>query len=339
MPSQYINLDESWFQGAVSFETGPGWIRPWRLTYEELPLFPAQWPDAMDALAERAQMAAGVRLRFRTDARTFSLSLDPQPGERKIDLVVDNRLVQTTVCPAETSEVTFTLDEQTPAGQNVLELWLDQMNTFALSHLILPEGTTAEPAEDTRRRWVTYGSSITHCGAAHSPARTWPATAARQLDVHLTCLGYGGQCHMDPMVARMIRDLPADVITLKLGINMQGGTQSLRSFMPAAIGLVKIIREKHPETPIGVISPIVSPPRETAPGATGLTLCNIREMLQEVVSRLKACGDDQVQYFEGLSMCGHNDVDCLPDDLHPDGDGYEMMGRRFAEQIAPELFG
>ena len=33
---------------------------------------------------------------------------------------------------------------------------------------------------------------------------------ARTHNLDLTCLGYGGQCHLDPIVASMIRDLPAD---------------------------------------------------------------------------------------------------------------------------------
>jgi hypothetical protein len=64
--------------------------------------------------------------------------------------------------------------------------------------------------QDRRPRWLTHGSSITHCSEAHSPSRTWPATAARLADVRMISLGFGGQCHLDQAVssaARRCRDV------------------------------------------------------------------------------------------------------------------------------------
>jgi lysophospholipase L1-like esterase len=185
---------------------------------------------------------------------------------------------------------------------------------------------------------VTYGSSITHCGSAHSPARTWPAVAARLRGLNVTSLGYGGQCHMDPLVAMMIRDLPADFISLKVGINMVGGSVSPRTYRPLLTGMVRIIREKQPLTPIAVISPIISPPREETPGATGMTLRLMRQELETAVARLRECGDANVHYVDGLELFGPELVaDYLPDLLHPNGDGYEIMGRNFADKVADRM--
>ncbi|MFQ5811006.1 MAG: GDSL family lipase, partial [Armatimonadota bacterium] len=67
---QQVQLDEDLFEGAVSFERDDDWIKPWRLPFPELRLFP---PD--DALVARGETAAGVRLRFRTTASQLGLSL------------------------------------------------------------------------------------------------------------------------------------------------------------------------------------------------------------------------------------------------------------------------
>jgi lysophospholipase L1-like esterase len=32
-------------------------------------------------------------------------------------------------------------------------------------------------------------------------------------------------------------------------------------------------------------------------------------------------------------LMGAEDLTMLPDNLHPDGDGYELMGNRFADKI------
>ncbi len=76
----------------------------------------------------------------------------------------------------------------------------------------------------------------------------------RQLD--MTALGYDGQCHMNTLITMMIRDLPARLIMLKLGINMMTGSYNARSFEPAVIGFVRILREGHPWIPIGLVSSI-----------------------------------------------------------------------------------
>ena len=57
----------------------------------------------------------------------------------------------------------------------------------------------------------------------------------------------------------MIRDLPADAIGLKLGINMTSGSVSDRTCRALAIGLIKTIRDGHPDTPLAVVSPICHP--------------------------------------------------------------------------------
>lgn len=328
-----VPMTEQFVHGAISCQRGDGWLRPWRLPCGQLDLFPS--PD--NNLVNAAGAAAGVRVQFVTDADHFELHSEPHAGARLFDLTCNNELLATVSLPPGETCVRF---EGLPPGTHPYAVWLSQSAPVALRSLGVPDGALLEPVTDHRPRWITYGSSITHCGAAHSPARTWPATAARIGDLALTCLGYGGQCHLDPMIARMIRDTPADIISLKVGINIQGGSSlSLRTFKPALIGAVQIIREKHPDIPIAVISPIISPPRETTPNLVGLSLTMMREELADAVARLQsATGDRNVHYFNGLDLFGIDlAADYLPDLLHPNGDGYEIMGRRFAQQVLPTL--
>lgn len=325
-----ITLSPPWFAGVVSFRGGGGWLQPLRLRADELPLHD-------DNLVMRAETTAGVRLRFATGARSVVLGLeaDGSPEARRFDLTTDDALCATVDLPPGGEEVCF---DRLPAGRRTLEIWLPTHHQSRLRWLAVPAGETAVPAPDTRRRWVTYGSSITHCRAAHSPSRTWPAVAARQHGLNLTSLGYGGNCHMEPLVAMMIRDLPADFISLKVGINMLGSV-SARLYRPLLVGMVKIIREKHPLTPLAVVSPIVSPPRENTPGPAGMTLRLMRRELETAVERLRAGGDRNVHYVSGLDLFGADLVAAhLPDQLHPDGDGYEIIGRNFAARVLDRLF-
>jgi lysophospholipase L1-like esterase len=211
----------------------------------------------------------------------------------------------------------------------------------------------------TRPRWVVYGSSITHCLQVTRPTTTWPAIAARALDYDLMDLGFSGNAVLDPFVARGIRDVEADLITLKLGINVVGADlMRERAFIPAVHGFLDTIRDGHPDTPVQVISPIACPLHETTPGPTGidpgtgaagslarepyiagsLTLTRIRSILSEVVHE-RATGGEPITYIDGRDL--FNDADIrdghLPDGLHPDELGYRLIGERYA-QISARTF-
>lgn len=324
-----VKITEQLIHGAVSVEETPDGLRPWRIPFDQHDLY------NIDEGLANAGKAAGVRIRFKTAARKFSLIA---AGGCQYDLVIDNTLVDSVSRENENSRLDFALPDTIPHGGHVVEVWLPQTSPVWLDSLVFDTDETCVPAPDDRLKWVTYGSSITHCDAAHSPFRTWPATAARLKNLHLTCLGYGGQCHLDGMVARMIRDLEADIITIKCGINIYGAaTLSPRSFRPAIISTIHMIRDRHPDTPIGVVSPVISPPRETKLNAVGYNLKMMRDHVSEAVDLLTRAGDTNLFYFDGLSIFGENEANYLPDDLHPNGDGYEILGTNFARIVLSKL--
>jgi lysophospholipase L1-like esterase len=162
---------------------------------------------------------------------------------------------------------------------------------------------------------------------------------ARGRGLDLTCLGYGGNCHLDPLVACVIRDLPADYLSMKVGINIYGaGSLSVRTFGPGIVAFVRIVREKHPTTPFVVASPIISPPREGEPNRAGFTLAGMREEVAGAVETLRAHGDRNVYYADGLSLFGADLVSLLPDDVHPNAEGYQALGRNFLREVAARYF-
>jgi len=317
----------SW-AGAVSLEITPEYTRPWRIPFHKRPLFDP-------TLAERAGTHAGVRLVFRSDTRRLALRVVPWEVEGGIDLYLDGRM-HGTLSTAGRCDLVW---EGLPAGEKLFELWLPQGKALPVRALEIEDGASLAAHHDTRPLWVTYGSSITHCGAAATPSQTWPGVVARGADVNHCNLGFGGQCHLDLQMAQVIRDLPADVITIGAGINIYGsGSLNARTFPAALIGSVELIRERHPKTPIGLISAIYSYDRETNPNAVGWTLRDYRESVRTVVERLRAAGDEQVFYYDGLSLFDEDLGHLMPDRLHPDAEGYRQLGNNFLKHIAPTLF-
>ncbi len=330
--TQTLEVTKEMVQGALSFEQGDDWLKPWRLPFDEIELFHPE-------LAIRAEKCAGVRLRFRTNSTTITLQL-ASPGAiaqdnghpTRFDLSTGSDLLASIAPEEGSTEITFS----GLSGEKTYELWLPLFIPCKLKTLKITKEALFEIPEDLRKHWVTYGSSITHCATAHSPARSWPAVVARTHDLHLTCMGFGGNCHLETVVGRVLRDTPADIMTMKLGINTTCSL-SERTFYSATMGLVKLVREKQPNIPIGIISPIINPPRESIEIENGHNLQSMRQTLEKSVKTLQDYGDSKIEYFNGLNIIGEADTGCLPDELHPDGDGYQLMGARIADYILRPL--
>lgn len=314
--------------GAASVEQRNGWAMPWRIDQTQRSLF-------AQPLVERAAMPAGVRLAFRTDSPSISGTYATFPDAIALDLAVDGEVVASASLPGSTHFQFDGLD----AREKQIELWLTHFGQFRLHQLQLAEGASLTPYQDERKQWLTYGSSITQCRTAPTPTQTWPAIVARNQNLSLTCLGFGGQCHLDAMIARQIRDTPADFLSMCVGINIYGGnTLNLRTFGPSIKGFVQIVREKHPDTPFVLMSPIYGVQRETTPNAVGFTLEAMRIEVEAAANALWANGDNNIHYINGLEIFGQADAHLLPDDLHPNAEGYRLMGERFTSQVAGRFF-
>jgi hypothetical protein len=260
--------------------------------------------------------------------------VEPSSVERLIDCVADGELIATAVVPPGERIVSFSGLRR---ERKRIDLYLSQVAPVTVVGLQIEDGASWEPVVERRPRWLTYGSSITQCASAASPAQTWPAIASRAMQLQLTCLGYRGNCHLEPMVARMMRDLPADFISLCLGINVHNlSSYSIRTFRAAVIGFIEIVRERHADIPILVISPIVSPSREDTPCVSGLTIQAIREEIEAALDALRQNGADNLHYLHGLQLFGSEYSSYLPDGLHPDAEGYRIMGSRFEQWVVGE---
>lgn len=303
--------------GSISTEVNDDWVMPWRIQHDDRALF-------AEELVARAAMPAGVRLAFQSNTTSIGGEINSAEERRPLDLVIDGNLAGMVDTANETS---FRFENLGSDSKNI-ELWLPQDAEFKLSGLTLDDDAELSSAEQTgAKNWITYGSSITHCRSADSPTQTWPAIVARTRGYDLTCFGYGGQCHLDPMVARMIRDREADVISLCVGINIHSGSLNQRTFGPGILGFVQIVREKHPTTPIALISPIFCADREDTPNVVGFTLKQMRVEVKKAAEILRNNGDENITYIDGLTIFDSDNAHLLPDGLHPNNEGYAIMAQ------------
>lgn len=315
------------WRGSLAWtEEGGGW-QPWRL-----PPGRAGTAHAPELLA-RARMAAGVRAAVHTDASALELRIVAASGDvSPLDIVVDGALWRREPLTGGTNACHMPL----PPGTKRVEAWLPQLGEVRIGPLLLHGATVAEPATAGRDvRWVTYGSSITQCATAAGPSETWPALVARRLGWDLTCLGFAGECHLDPIAARAIADRPADLISLCLGINVYGRASfGPRTLAGQVSGFIEAIRAAHPGAPIVVLSPITSPAREALPNPATMTLRDVRDAVASAVTTLQRYGDAMLHLIDGPTVLGPDDAHLLHDGLHPGPDGYRLMADRLAPLLA-----
>ncbi|MFC8917930.1 GDSL-type esterase/lipase family protein [Streptomyces sp. NPDC057116] len=362
-------------RGALDLEPTDDGVLPHRLPAWAR----AQCPDGQLAMAE--SQPSGVRLVFRT--RATAVELETRPTKRVYtgaparpdgvyELLVDGRRAgrgsvgggntlaidmttgTTTRSPGPSGTLRFT---GLPDRAKHVEIWLPHNETTEL--IALRTDAPVEPAPDRGRKvWLHHGSSISHGSDAAGPTTTWPALAASLGGAELVNLGMGGSALLDPFTARTMRDTPADLISVKIGINLVNtDAMRLRAFTPAVHGFLDTIRDGHPTAPLLVVSPILCPIHEDTPGpsapdpaafaagwlrframgdpadrASGkLNLGLIRDELSRIVAQ-RASQDPHLHYLDGRDLYGEPDHAelPLPDGLHPDAATHRRIGERFA---------
>ncbi|MER5407536.1 GDSL-type esterase/lipase family protein [Streptomyces sp. NPDC002769] len=362
-------------RGALELERTEHGVLPHRLPARAR----AQCTDGQLAMAEA--QPSGVRLVLRT--RATVVELDTLPTKRAYvgaparpdgvyDLLVDGRLAgRASVAGGNVLTIDMTTGStrtepgpvgtlrfaDLPAGVKDVEIWLPHNETTEL--IALRSDAPVEPVPDRGRAvWLHHGSSISHGSDAASPTTTWPALAAALGGVELVNLGLSGSALLDPFTARALRDTPADLISVKIGINLVNtDLMRLRAFAPAVHGFLDTVREGHPTTPLLVVSPILCPIHEDTPGPSApdfsalgagqlrfraagdpaetaagkLTLRVIRAELDRIV-RQRAAEDPNLHHIDGRELYGEADAAelPLPDELHPDAATHRRMGERFA---------
>lgn len=335
----------------------------------------AQFDDPFFGMME--QCPAGVVLRLRTEASAVALALStttvaidagewPRPGA--LSVVIEGEQSRRSLPPSDVIVLTedlqrrrieshgpgiVTIDLSARADPACpMEIWLPHDRSVEL--LRLEADGAIEQVTDERFAWIHYGSSISHGITAGVPAETWPNQAAIRKGWNLRNLGLGGNAVLDPFVARMIGRRRADLITLKVGINIVNtDLMRRRVFIPALHGFLDTIRDAHPTTPIVLITAIACPIHENTPGPTishegqsaaahreveldlgALTLADTRAAIEFVAH---SRDDENLHLIDGRELFGPADVGMLNDGLHPTADGLMLIADRFPGVLAGVL--
>lgn len=323
-------LDPAFWHNCSGLEPhdGGGWF---------LPRFPASVRRHLNASAQwRSLEPTGVELRFATEApRVWVVVSALAEGGEVLVHRGDIHQQKIQIPPNQTVTIVLeppprfkALAPDAPVRRRYSPaLWRIEFGrgVMKLRSLDVFGGEIRPPAagETPARRWLAYGSSITHS----SPAG-YPAQAARLLGVDALNKGLGGACHAEREIAEYaVASERWDVATFELGVNMRE-IFAPDAFRERAETFLNAVADGRRDAPIGVITAFTNG-AHYARDPQALPVRHQRAydaILREWVAARK---DPRIRLIEGTDLL--DDFTLLSADfVHPTLEGQTRMAHRLA---------
>lgn len=257
-----LNLEQvrSVTQGAESVERENGYFRFYRFIPEEARM-------VGDEIVIRP---AGVGLEFRTDGSALILkgrSFDIMETIRSyfcVDVFVDGilagcvRNIPEAECVGNYAEKKYPLGDfeeriALPAGEKTVRIQLPHSAGVEFSEIGLENAALLEPVP-REKTLILYGDSITQGYDSAHASGTYAVRVAEGLGMELFNKGVGGM-GFTPQFAAIPNPRKADLLIVAYGTN-DWTCQSREALQSSAAGFVQALRQRHPETPICVLTPV-----------------------------------------------------------------------------------
>ncbi len=206
-----------------------------------------------------ALYAAGCEIRFRlsgNSAKVVLKSEEKEPGAIA-EVFQGNFHISQHSISSDATEICLSM----PENIEVLDRLSKKENLpfdAKITRVILPfwpsvrlieiSGNVALPENNPipEKKYLAYGSSITHGAWAIRPTGTYAMRTAQLLGVDLINLGFGGGAHCEKQMADYIAERKDwNFATLELGINMRGG--ETEEFKKRVEYFIARITESHPD--------------------------------------------------------------------------------------------
>ena len=345
---KYMNLDKSgptdlqWHSPSSNIFriTGFPWYEQDK-KYRRLPVAPRfKIPEPVNILAD---CTAGGQISFQTDSTHISIRAEvsgkanmnhmPATGQCGFDLYVGlpcaQRFHNVTkfALSASSYEVllfdhpekvmrNFTINFPLYTGVKELYIGLD------------PDANNAPPLPwEEDGKIVIYGTSITQGGCASRPGMAFTNILSRLLNVEVINLGFSGNGRGEPEVIELMADIPSPkLLILDYHANAAG---KLKQTLPVAM---QILRKRHPEVPILMVSRIAYAKDATHPTSIA-TREEGHDIYTRVLEQMQSAGDSEVFFVDGTNLLGSDYDECTVDGVHPSDLGF----MRIARGLEPEI--
>lgn len=157
-----------------------------------------------------------------------------------------------------------------------------------------------------------YGSSITQGGCASRPGLTYQNHICRKNGVDYINLGFSGSAKGEPAMAEYLASIDCSIFVCDFDHNINYPDILRERHLP----LVQTFRDKHPETPIVLLS---RPDFDHY----GVDTYGTRQVVKDTYDHFRVCGDKNIYFLDGETLFGTEDRDaCTMDGTHPNDLGF-----------------
>ena len=180
-----------------------------------------------------------------------------------------------------------------------------------------------------KRPIVVYGTSIQQGGCASRPGMCHTNILSRTLNRPFINLGFSGSAKGEPEMAETIAKIknPAMII---LDYDANAQVEGLRNTLSE---FIDIIRHKHPETPILLVSRL--PYAEEFHNDFHYTQMrfDFNAIHTAELKRRRDAGDKNIHFLDGASLYGPDPSECTVDGCHATDLGFYQIARHMAPVI------
>ena len=329
-----------WFDARTLCLEGKGWADT-RHFYDRLP---ARAEGVVRApVWSLSHDSAGMAVRFVTDAasiavrwtvrkESLAMSHMPASGVSGLDMYVRQPALRGwhwlgAARPEKSVTTEKILVSGMKPGRRECRLYLPLYNGVEAVEIGVAGGKELAPARpENVKPIVFYGTSIVQGGCASRPGMAYPAILGRRLDWPTVNLGFSGNAHSEPEVARLIAELHAAVYVLDPLPNMTADAVAAR-LEP----FVTTLRQAQPGTPIILVESLEFPASEIL-AETRERVNEKNKQLREIYQRLTKAGQKRIFYVPAGKLIG-TDGEATVDGVHPTDLGFVRM----ADALEPVL--
>jgi hypothetical protein len=184
----------------------------------------------------------------------------------------------------------------------------------------------AKVAARSNKPIVFYGTSITHGASASRPGMTHVAMLGRWFDREVVNLGFSGNGRMEAEVTRFLVEIDAGVFVLDCLPNMTD-----KDIQANAEKCVRMIREKHPKTPILLVEDRNYSDNFLNASRRERNESNHKAM-KEVYAKMKRDKVPGLHYLKADNLLAADGEDTI-DGSHPTDLGFLRQAREFQKTL------
>ena len=293
--------------------------------YRRLPVNP-DWEltKAVDGLANHT---AGGQVRFSTNSKKILVKVEiagrsnmyhmPATGQSGFDLYVRDfgvqRYYKTTRFPHDSIKYQYELYDSEESKFHDFTINFPLYNGVKSLQIGIEQESViqAPPAFTFAGKIVIYGTSITQGGCVSRPGMVYSNILSRKLDAQFVNLGFSGSGKGEPALAHLINQI-SDVSFIILDYEANAGETLRKTLAP----FIDILRERHPETPILIMSKIRYA-RHFDGSPTFKPFIELRNFQKNLVDERVNAGDSNIYFLDGSKVLGDDYYECAVDGVHP----------------------